>query len=161
MQLDPTFELTPADIEFLEAQQDGEHESEIFDFTTGEDCIFEVIGPGMDRKCERGFWKDHQIEDFYVLANHGTTGALSYDQSYGTGVKHILESMLYPHEVHGPGVYVIEEVTCYFTRGDGWMTDDDVDFDYRLVRPATIEETFNGDIFPLVNFWASELENVA
>lgn len=129
-----------------------------FDFTTGEDAIFEVIGPDMERNYNRGFWRDHEIEDVVVLGERDDPeGALSYDQSYGAGLSYTLESMV---DVPGPGVYIIEGVTCTFFRGDGWTTDDDVAFDFLCVRPATLEETFDGNIYPYVNFWASEKENV-
>lgn len=146
------FEFTTAETEDCEPD---------FDFKTGEDAIFEVIWLGEDgsRSWSHGFWKDHQIEDSMVLGKRDDPiGALSYDQSYGAGLTYTLESMV---DVPGPGVYIIEGVTCTFHKGDGWITDDDVEFEYFDVRPATIEETFDGSIFPKVNFWSSEPENCA
>lgn len=39
-----------------------------------------------------------------------------------------------------PGYYVIEHVTGYYHRGDGYSTDDDEEWDYKQVRRATLRE---------------------
>lgn len=38
------------------------------------------------------------------------------------------------------GVYVFEDVTGTYHRGDGWHTDDDVDWEFSALRRATPEE---------------------
>jgi hypothetical protein len=38
------------------------------------------------------------------------------------------------------GWYVVENVTGKFIKGDGWMTDDDMEFYFENLRPATQEE---------------------
>ena len=43
-------------------------------------------------------------------------------------------------EIWIPGWYVIEGVHGVYTRGDGWTTDDDEDWYYDEIRPATSEE---------------------
>lgn len=39
-----------------------------------------------------------------------------------------------------PGWWVIEDVVGTYIKGDGWMTDDDEEWDYGNIRPATEEE---------------------
>ncbi len=114
-------------------------EPEVFDFKTGESAIFEVIGPGMDRTYNRGFWREHLIDQAMILNNGaGTMGALAYDASYGAGLEYTIESLVTEEEVPGPGFYVIEDVTCAFSK-DYWG-ETDVDFYYDGVRPATQAE---------------------
>lgn len=43
-------------------------------------------------------------------------------------------------EMEVPGTYVIEGIIGHYMRGDGWTTDDDVDWEIGVVRPATPEE---------------------
>jgi hypothetical protein len=38
------------------------------------------------------------------------------------------------------GWNVIEGITSKYIRGDGWMTDDDVEYNWKRIRPATQEE---------------------
>lgn len=38
------------------------------------------------------------------------------------------------------GWHVIEGITATYYKGDGWMTDDDVEYDWERIRPATQEE---------------------
>ena len=45
-----------------------------------------------------------------------------------------------PEEITKPGWWVVTGITGYFTRGDGWTTEDDVYWNYETVRPATQEE---------------------
>ena len=40
----------------------------------------------------------------------------------------------------GEGFFVVEGMTGHYTRGDGWMTDDDMEFYFTGVRPATEED---------------------
>lgn len=39
-----------------------------------------------------------------------------------------------------PGYYVIENITGEYIRGDGWTTDDDEEWEYGNIRPATAQE---------------------
>lgn len=43
-----------------------------------------------------------------------------------------------------PGTYVIEGITGRFYRGTWGFDDDDEDWEYTLIRPATEEEKING-----------------
>jgi hypothetical protein len=43
-------------------------------------------------------------------------------------------------EIDEPGIYLFEGVTGDYIRGDGWTTDDDVDWNIRSVRKITIAE---------------------
>lgn len=77
-------------------------------------------------------------------------GAASYELSEGSGLEYCLESMIWPPPRWG--FYVVEGVTANYYRGDGWETDDDMDFEFDLMRPATVEEMAG---FYGFNFWDS------
>lgn len=38
------------------------------------------------------------------------------------------------------GYYIVEGVTGYYIRGDGWTTDDDAEMSIKLMRPITEQE---------------------
>lgn len=54
-------------------------------------------------------------------------------------------------------VYVCEGLTVHYTRGDGWTTDDDEDWEDYVTRPATIEEI--AGLYGC-DFWQSEPEEL-
>ena len=45
-----------------------------------------------------------------------------------------------------PGYYVIEGIRGAYHRGDGWSTDDDEEWEYESIRPATEEEIRTEDL---------------
>ncbi len=55
----------------------------------------------------------------------------------GVGFDFWLDSV---DELEKPGVYVIEGITGDYIRGDGWTFDDDEEWDWQSVRPATQTE---------------------
>ena len=114
-----------------------EEVKEVFDFNSPEDVLIYVLhNPGYNT----GEWKDYQIEECTVIgrANDEVTGAASYEASYGGFLDYTIEGMIDCPKKEG--YYVVEGVTGHYTKGDGWETDDDMDFYYENVRPATEEE---------------------
>lgn len=57
----------------------------------------------------------------------------------GVGIDWWLEQHDIP-EIQASGWYVIEGITGEYIRGDGWSTDDDEEWEYKSVRPATLKE---------------------
>lgn len=103
------------------------------------------------------------VHEVYVMADGtGISGAACYEQSEGCGLSYTFGQMWeddWADPTDGAHtVLVIEDMTSRYTRGDGWMTDDDVDHYITGARPATTEEM--AGMFG-ANFWASEPENVA
>lgn len=111
-------------------------EPEVFDFSSPENVLIEVImhdpaGPTDD-------WKNFGIESTTVISGKDdVTGAASYEKSYGGFLDYTIQDMIDPP---GEGWFTIVGMTGSYTRGDGWMTDDDMDFYHEAVRPATEEE---------------------
>lgn len=69
---------------------------------------------------------------------HDSDGSVCWIHE-GVGVDWWLEQRDIP-EIQAPGWYVIEGITGEYIRGDGWSTDDDEEWEYKGVRPATPEE---------------------
>lgn len=99
-----------------------------FDFNSPENVIIEVIGSEDD-------WL---IEDCKIInPTDGVIGAASYENEFGGFLDYVIKDMI---DFPGEGCFVVEGITGTYTRGDGWMTDDDMSFDYSTVRPATETE---------------------
>jgi len=111
---------------------------EKFDFNSPEDVLIQVtFSPGASNH-SYGQWKDHVIETCTVIKGvEGVTGAASYEQSYGGFLDYTIEQII---DCPGEGWWVVENVTGDYTKGDGWMTDDNMNFYCGAVRPATEEE---------------------
>lgn len=125
-------------VDFLISEQDDDPEGEeVFDFTIPEDVLIEVV-PFACIEAREGRWPGFSIESCTVIRGKtGVTGAASYEQSYGGFLDYVIEDLI---ECPGEGFFVVEGVTGNYTKGDGWMSDDDMSFDYKLVRPATPED---------------------
>lgn len=111
---------------------------EKFDFSSPEDVLFEVVGPHEpDKPLDN--WDNWSIESTTVInmANPDVTGAASYDANYGVGLDYLIKSSTTPP---GEGWFVMPGVTGVYHKGDGWMTDDDMDFNFGEIRPATEDE---------------------
>jgi hypothetical protein len=91
--------------------------------------LFEITGE------ERHF---SNIVAYEIGGADDVMGIVSYEQSYGVGVEFLLEDVL--EEWPAVGFWVMEGITGAFFRGDGWTTDDDVEFYGGTLRPATQEE---------------------
>jgi hypothetical protein len=115
----------------IEPIEEDDSEKEVFDFKSPENVLIFVLDNG-----EFGF----EIETATVIwcANDQVTGAASYDHDYGGFLDYTIASMIDMPEKEG--WYVVENVTGHYIRGDGWTTDDDMEFYYDTVRPATAEE---------------------
>lgn len=123
------------ELEFTEDQC----EPNPIDFSVREHVLIQVIGDTKSWRSATDPWKNHSIEWCTVIwsENPEKDGAASYEISYNGLFDYTLEDML---ECPGEGVFVVEGVTGYYTRGDGWMTDDDMEFYFETVRPATQQE---------------------
>lgn len=119
---------------FPDARDD---EPEKIDLASPESVLFEVIADTVDAS-EKFSWNGFSIDNAVVLSGaEGITGAASYEVGYGCGLTYLVENLV---ECPGPGWWVVENVTGTFTHGDGWTTDDDMDFECGSIRPATPEE---------------------
>ncbi len=116
----------------------ADDEREVFDFNSPEDVLIEVIDDD-DADLTLPNWKKHSIETCVVIRceNDEVTGAASYEHSYGGFLDYTIEGMI---DCPGPGWFVVEGVTGYYSKGDGWMTDDDMEFYHAGVLRATPEE---------------------
>lgn len=118
------------------AEAEPDHEPEKIDFNSPEDVLIEVVHNG--NLTEVADWKQLCIESTTVLNGaDGIMGAASYDHAYGGFLDYTIQDMI---ECPGEGWFVVEGITGNYIRGDGYTTDDDMDFDYKSVRPATAEE---------------------
>ena len=116
-------------------KQDDEKEK--FDFSSPEHVLIHVICEAPETGPPS--WKAFSIEECNVIwgAKEDVTGAASYEMSYGGFLDYTIKDMI---DCPGSGYWVVENVTGRYIRGDGWMTDDDMDFYHGDVRPATEDE---------------------
>lgn len=115
-----------------------EDDTEVFDFSSPETVIFEVIGPD-ESFVGPPSWKQCFIEAVNVIdyANPNVTGAASYELSYSGFLDYTIQSLI---DCPGEGWWVLENFTGYYSKGDGWMTDDNMEFYCGEVRRATPDE---------------------
>lgn len=75
----------------------------------------------------------------YVTIISDTSGWCSCERDYGELAYMVEQACEFPDR---DGYYVIEGCTGRYTRGAGWMTDDDDDADFYpgTIRPATTDE---------------------
>lgn len=107
------------------------------DFNSPEDVLIDVAASA-DADRTLPHWKFHSIESCAVIGGaENIMGAASYEQSYGSFLDYTIEGMI---DCPGEGWFVVEGVTGAYHKGDGWMIDDDMDFYFVKVRPATPEE---------------------
>jgi hypothetical protein len=117
----------------LEEEELGDYE---YDFNRPESVIMRVF----DRdgyKYPGSSWKKFYLEDVHVMRSEEFSGAASYESENGF-LDYTIEGMC--DEPEEEGYYVVEGITATFDKGDGWMTDDDMDFYYEKIRKATPEE---------------------
>ena len=124
-------------LDILTAATGKDDEPEKIDFNSPEDVLIEVIEDSIRNKT--GDWAGFMIDACTVLNGaDGITGAASYEQAYGGFLDYTIEGMIdCPKK---PGFYVVQGITAYYHKGDGYTTDDDMDFYFEAVRPATDEE---------------------
>ncbi len=84
-------------------------------------------------------YKDGQIEILDIMSdNDEVFGAASYEQGYGGFLDFIILDLV--EEPLSNGYWVLMDITGYYHQGDGWATDDDMDFYCGELRKATDEE---------------------
>lgn len=76
---------------------------------------------------------DYELGEYAVDTENST-----FWVQEGTGVDWFLENTI--DFEFTPGWWVIEDVVGTYHRGDGWTTDDDEEWDYGKIRPATQQE---------------------
>jgi hypothetical protein len=135
--------------------EDDEDDREVFDFSHPEDVLI-LIDYRDIKTYERFSWNDWEVVETHIMTHprwdgKEVTGAASYEYGYGGFLNYTIEGMIEPPGEWG--FYVVEDVTGVYTRGDGWTTDDDMDFYHGEVRPATNEEVA---AFYGVSFWDTE-----
>lgn len=102
-----------------------------------EDVLIEVVGPHDDDPANLK-WDNWSIESCTVIGGEeNVMGAASYEQSYGSFLDYTIQGLI---DCPGAGWFLVKDITATFHKGDGWMTDDDMDFACREVRPATPDE---------------------
>lgn len=111
-------------------------EPEKFDFGSPENVLIEVVPhEGVVRPTD---WSLASIESCTVISGaEGVTGAASYDKIYGGFLDYTIQDLI---DCPGAGWWVVEGITGCYTRGDGYTTDDDMDFYCTGIRPATVDE---------------------
>lgn len=111
---------------------------EKFDFTSPEDVLIEIID--LEDDSVKDGWRRFSIESCTIIrqANPEVTGAASYEESYGASLEWTIKEMV--DCPNGPGWFVVEGITGHYHKGDGWTTDDDMDFYHTGIRPATDDE---------------------
>ena len=121
----------------LTAIEADEHEQK-FDFSCPENILFEIVGPHDDDPANLN-WRNWSFEVCTVIGGkEGVTGAASYDQEYGGFLEYTVQGLIeHPGKA---GWFVVENVTGTYFKGDGWGTDDDMDFYFEGVRAATPDE---------------------
>lgn len=122
---------------FTAIDTDVNDEEEVFDFSSPESVVLEVVGPHDDDPANLN-WNNWSIECYNIIDfKDGVTGAVGYEMCYGGFLDYIIKEMI---DCPGAGWFVVENITATYIRGDGWSTDDDMDFYYENVRAATKEE---------------------
>lgn len=113
---------------------------EVFDFNSPEDVLILVETSGINKT---GDWKGFTIVEATVISGkEGVTGAASYEQSYGGFLDYTLERIVDCPKKQG--WFVVEKVTGAYFKGDGYTSDDDMEFYCEGIRPATDEEIAMG-----------------
>lgn len=122
---DDVLQVLPSDLE--------KEPEEKFDFSSPEDVLIEVIvGPE--------YKEGYSIETCTIInSKDGVSGAATYDDRYGGFLDYMIQSMIDPPKEDG--FYVVVGITGTYYRGDGWNTDDDMQFSFVEVRKATVKET--------------------
>ena len=120
------------------ADNDTRQDEEVFDFSSPETVIFEVLAHD-NADQSRPDWKFHSIEASTVIAtaNPFVTGAASYEVSYGGFLDYTIQDLV---DCPGEGWWILEDVTGHYYKGDSRCTDDDMEFYCGKVRPATTQE---------------------
>ena len=104
-----------------------------YDLASPEDVVISVIDGAHFCK---GLWPNYQIEGTYVIK--GGNGAASAEWAHGGFLDYTIEEMV--DEPKEPGFYVIEGITATFHKGEWGFTEDEFEFAFQSIRPATPDE---------------------
>lgn len=77
-----------------------------------------------------GRWLDEENDDFEVLDHDGDTSVYWIGEELSLGY-FIDDIMGLPSE---PGHYIVHGITGQYSRGDGWETDDDVEWSWTSIE---------------------------
>jgi len=100
--------------------------------------LFEVRRNGEGNQ-GHSHWDGWNIEGCTIIrGKEGVIGAATYETEFGGFLNYTIMDMIDPPQAEG--FYVLVGVTGQYNKGDGWMTDDDMDFFHETVRPATAAE---------------------
>lgn len=123
-------------IDLFNISDETHDEPEKFDFSSPEDVLIEIVPyEGVVRPTD---WSHASIESCTVLSNaKRVLGAASYDNIYGGFLDYTIQDLI---DCPGAGWWVVEGITGCYIRGDGYATDDDMDFYCTGIRPATVDE---------------------
>jgi hypothetical protein len=119
-------ELTPIETE--------DHEP-VIRFDAPETLLIECV------RDEKSNWGGLHVN--YVTVMDGPDdcmGAAGFAISYYGLFEYVVMDLIEPP---GEGWYVINDCTGSFSRGDGWTTDDDTEYYFGDIRPATRDEIQN------------------
>jgi hypothetical protein len=130
-------DLTPIPIADTREEEDEER----IDLKSPESILVWVVRvDDGDGRTSYAPWSCYSIEHTIILSGApGVTGAASYEGSYGGGLDELAENLI---EEPAEGWWVVEGITGEFYKGDGWSTDDDMDFYCTGIRPATPQEIY-------------------
>lgn len=107
--------------------------TEHIDFSFPEDVLIQV--KLSSKPLDGGF----NIIGATIISDNPVMGAASYEQAYSGFLVYALKDML-NEPILVEGFHVITGVAADITKSDGWTTDDDIDWYYASVRPATDDE---------------------
>jgi len=73
-------------------------------------------------------------DDVTVLDYDGDTSVFWLFECLG--IEWLIDAQL---ELPGPGIYLLEDVVGHYYRGDGWMTDDDEEWEVGRITRTTLD----------------------
>jgi len=96
--------------------------------------VFQIVEGGSHYFFEYGPGGQKQLDlEFYEIQSKGGSAAIEAEAGM---LEDAIAGLLDP-EHKKVGWWVMEGFYGHFTRGDGWETDDDCDYECDLIRPAT------------------------
>jgi hypothetical protein len=110
---------------------------ERIDLTSPEDVLTEIDYDGSTY--EKFSWNGFAIVSTTIIGgDEEFMGAASYEQAYGSFLNYTIEDLIEcPKRL---GWFVVRGITGHYSKGDGWSTDDNMEFYYEYVQPATQKE---------------------
>jgi hypothetical protein len=110
---------------------------EKFDFDSPEDVLIYVIEDQISNLNSE--WKGWSIDGCTIIGTkENISGAASYEKAYGSFLDYTIADMIDCPKREG--YFVVRGITGYYSRGDGYSTDDNMYFYFQYVQPATQKE---------------------